>query len=145
MRQPGRQPGPQRPQKTGPLSAADVAARQKLRNALIRRNFLREFGSARALEEDLEIWRREGKIFVVIQEGTMYVPTFQFDNGGCPHPAIAAVIQMFSSIESSDWELALWFASRSGWLGGRRPVDVLKDDPGAVVEAARRELFESIF
>ena len=136
---------PQLSQTSTQLSAAEVAARQKLRNALIRRGFLQEFGSDPALEGDLEIWRREEKIFAVIQEGTMHVPTFQFDDDGRPLPAIAALIQMFRSIESSDWGLALWFIAGSGWLGGRRPVDVLKDDPEAVVEAARRELFESIF
>ena len=87
----------------------------------------------------------EGKIFAVTQEGTTYVPTFQFDDRGRPRPAIATLIQMFRSVEAPDWELALWFISSCGWLGGRRPVDVLKDDPEAVVEAARLELFESIF
>jgi hypothetical protein len=38
----------------------------------------------------------------------------------------------------SDWGLALWWTSPSGWLGGRRPLDVLDAEPQAVVEAARR-------
>ena len=141
-----RQPAPLQPsQKVGLLTTEEVAARQKLRNVNIRRSFLQEFGFVRTLDGDLEIWCREGKIFTVVQGGTTYVPTFQFDDDGRPRPTIAALIQMFRSIESSDWELALWFISSCGWLGGRRPVDVLKNDPEAVVEAARRELFESIF
>ncbi len=39
----------------------------------------------------------------------------------------------------SGWQTALWFTSRNGWLGAKRPVDVLKSDPEALVEAARRE------
>ena len=39
---------------------------------------------------------------------------------------------------TSGWSVALWFVSGSGWLGGKRPVDLIEEQPDAVAEAARR-------
>jgi hypothetical protein len=50
------------------------------------------------------------------------------------------VLDALPVAEMTEWEVALWWASANGWLnGGERPVDVIDDDPAAVVEAARRE------
>jgi hypothetical protein len=34
---------------------------------------------------------------------------------------------------------------RNGWLGGRRPVDLLDVEPDTVADAARREAAERVF
>jgi uncharacterized protein (DUF2384 family) len=45
----------------------------------------------------------------------------------------------------SAWQAALWFVGPNGWLGSRRPVDLLESEPDAVVAAARREADERVF
>ncbi len=81
-------------------------------------------------------WKAEGRIFAVSNKRADLFPVFQFDAHGHPRPVIAEVLRHFTN--ESDWGKALWWTSPSGWLGGRRPIDVLDEDPDAVVEAARR-------
>jgi hypothetical protein len=47
--------------------------------------------------------------------------------------------------DTSDWGIALWFASANGWLDGKRPVDLLEDDPKEVIQAAEHEAAELVF
>jgi hypothetical protein len=81
-------------------------------------------------------WKAEGRIFAVPSGRTDLFPAFQFDTFGQPRPVVAAVLGHLG--RESDWARALWWTAPSGWLGGRRPIDVLDQDPEAVVEAARR-------
>jgi hypothetical protein len=68
-------------------------------------------------------------------------PGFQFTAEGREHPAVGEALRWLrSDPHTTDWQAALWFTTPTSWLGGRRPVDVLDDDPDAVVEAARREV-----
>lgn len=81
-------------------------------------------------------WKKAGKIFALpIGRGDRY-PAFQFADDGKPLPVISEVIGLFGA--RSAWSLALWFASSSGWLHGKRPVDMLETHPEEVVQAARR-------
>lgn len=107
----------------GLLSGADVAARAGSRA-----------GNAAALASR---WRKEGRAFAVDVDGSVRYPGFQFDEGGRPRPAVAAVLAVAGE-RMSGWELALWFTGSSDWLGGLRPVDVLDTDADQVVEAAQR-------
>ena len=81
-------------------------------------------------------WKSEGRIFAVPNGRADLFPAFQFDAHGQPRPAVAEVIRHLA--RSSEWGRALWWNAPSGWLGGRRPRELLDDDPAAVVEAARR-------
>jgi hypothetical protein len=81
-------------------------------------------------------WKGEGRIFAVASGRNDLYPAFQFDAHGQPRPAVREVLRHL--VESSDWGRALWWNSPSGWLGDRRPLEVLDEDPNAVVEAARR-------
>jgi hypothetical protein len=82
-------------------------------------------------------WSSEGRIFgVEIERGVGYVG-FQFDDAGRPRPVVASVLAAVGG-KLGGWELALWFTSANGWLGGARPVDVLEEDPESIVEAAAR-------
>lgn len=85
--------------------------------------------------------RRERKIFAVGWHGKTLYPAFQFDPiSGEPRRVVRDVLAALPVAEMTEWEVALWWASANGWLdGGERPVDVIDDDPAAVVEAARRE------
>lgn len=41
--------------------------------------------------------------------------------------------------------LQIWMTGRNGWLSTRRPLDVWRDDPMAVLEAARRAVASTGF
>lgn len=114
----------------GALSSAEVAAiagsRAKNRAALASR------------------WESEGRVFSVAHAGDKVYPAFQFDTDGKPLAVIREVAGHFVDTLRG-WPLALWFVSANGWLGGRRPVDLLATEPQAVVEAAERGASELVF
>jgi hypothetical protein len=137
-----------------PSASAVLQAR---RNAAAREALLAEFGgldssavaalagsSARNRAALAHRWKQEGRIFSVPCRGAALYPGFQFDDGGRPHPAMAPVIAALGE-RGTEWELALWFAAGNGFLGGRRPADLLAAEPQAVVEAAEREAAGLVF
>ncbi|MFP5284653.1 MAG: hypothetical protein ACLGI9_02845, partial [Thermoanaerobaculia bacterium] len=139
---------------TVPSTARVLQAR---RNALAREALLQEFGALTSAEvADLagsraankaalaNRWKQEGRIFPITHHGQTLFPSYQFDSNGQPWPVIAEILSTLGQ-QSRDWELAIWFVSSSGWLGGRRPVDLLEDDPAAVAKAARHETFDLVF
>ena len=142
------------PKDRGTLSASAVL--QARRNAEARRELLAEFpaltsaevaaaaGSRAANRASLaNRWRDEGRVFAIrVGEQQLY-PAFQFDEQGRPMRAIDSVLRAFAD-RLSDWQTALWFTTPTGWLGGRRPVDAISDDPDSVVEAAEREVGELV-
>jgi hypothetical protein len=89
-------------------------------------------------------WREERKAFAIRVGDQLLYPAFQFDEDGRPLEEIGAALEYLSGGELNDWQTALWFTSPTGWLGGRRPVDLLREEPEAVVEAARREVGELV-
>jgi hypothetical protein len=137
-----------------PSAAAVLQAR---RNAEARAALAKEFGLLSSAEvADLagsqaknraalaNRWKKEERIFAVSHGGSTLWPGFQFDEDGKPLPVIAEVLAPLSD-RGSTWQTALWFTSVNGWLGGRRPVDLLETEPDAVVEAARREADDLVF
>jgi hypothetical protein len=88
-------------------------------------------------------WKTDRRIFAVPHQGVNYFPGFQFSQDGQPLPVIGAILEELA--EWSAWDIALWFTSRTGSLGGRRPVDLLKSEPDAVVRAAAAEAEELVF
>ena len=140
-----------------PTVPSPVAVLQARRNALAREELLREFGALTSAEVAelagsrasnraalANRWKQEGRIFPVTHQGQTLFPSFQFGRGGQPRPVIAEVLSLLGH-QSLDWELALWFTSANGWLGARRPVDLLEGDPAAIAEAARHEAFDLVF
>ena len=87
-------------------------------------------------------WRERGRVFAVPHPDKSAHPrdvysAFQFEK--CqPREVVRDVLKVFA--RKDRWKLALWFTSNNGWLpDDARPVDLLKSDPKAVVEAARRD------
>ena len=80
-------------------------------------------------------WKREAKVFSVRQSGIDLYPAFQFSDGA-PLPVIERILAILPK-EMSDWQVAMWFASGNGWLGGDEPQQRVSD-PDAVVVAAQR-------
>jgi hypothetical protein len=84
--------------------------------------------------------KREGRLFTVRDGTTEKYPRFQFDAHGQPLPVIEQVLALFKS-KLEGWEIALWFHSNNGWLPNQaRPVDLLRRQPEAVLQAAQREV-----
>lgn len=143
------------PKDRGSLSAAAVL--QARRNAEARRGFLDEFPALTSTEVAdaansraanraslANRWREEGKVFAVRLGDQQLYPAFQFDDHGRPLQVLARVLEHLSDGGLTDWQTALWFTSPTGWLGARRPVDLLTDQPDAVVEAAAHEVGELV-
>jgi hypothetical protein len=130
---------------------------QARRNAEARTALLSEFGALTAAQvaelagSDAKNtsalagrWRREGRLVAVEHHGTVYYPGFQFDSDGRPKPTVGQVLHHLSDPSMTPWQQALWFTTANGWLGGRRPVDLLDDEGDAVVAAAGEALREPV-
>lgn len=130
---------------------------QARRNAEARTQLLNEFGALTAAQV-AELagseakntsalagrWRREGRLIAVDHQGTVYYPGFQLDPEGRPRAVVAEVLNHLDQLDTTPWQQALWFMAANGWLDGRRPVDLLDDQPGAVVSAAEAAVREPV-
>jgi hypothetical protein len=139
-----------------PTASAVLQAR---RNAEARSALLTEFGALRSADVAelagsraanraalANRWRAERRLVAVPVGDELLYPGFEFTSEGKPHPAVgAALVALRSNPDVSDWQAALWFAAPNGWLGGRRPVDLLDAEPDAVANAAAREAAERVF
>jgi hypothetical protein len=70
-----------------------------------------------------------------------WLPLFQFKRPDLTpdprlRPVFAELTQMYDH-----WELAAWFSLPNPWLAQRAPVDTLRRDHRAVLDAARAERF----
>ena len=86
-------------------------------------------------------WILERRVVSFGWQGEYLVPMFQFDRAdmGVRRP-VSAVLDEFDGT-FDDWELATWFALPNTLLGDDAPVDVLRRDPHAVLQAARADRF----
>ena len=86
-------------------------------------------------------WKRDGKIFAVRQQGNDYYPGYALDvdAGYRPLKGLLPVLKCFDS-NLEGWDIAIWFASLNSFLGGVRPMDLLKREPGRVLAAAQDEI-----
>ncbi len=130
---------------------SETAARQAQRNAAARAELLEEFGALTGEEIGEQHsrasnrhalaarWRKERRALGVTHQGRTVYPGFQFDpTSGELRPTIRAVLAALPADRMSDWEVALWWTASNGWLGGRRPVDLLAHDSDQIVVAAAR-------
>jgi len=86
-------------------------------------------------------WKKDGQIFAVRHRGVDYFPGYALDPSTDYRPArgLARVLGVFRG-RKDDWGLAYWFASVNSFLGGKRPQDLLIDQPDRVVAAAEDEV-----
>lgn len=139
-----------------PVPTAPVVL-QARRNAEARTQLLNEFGAltsaqvaelagseAKNTSALAGRWRREGRLIAVDHQGTIYYPGFQLDAEGRPRAVVAEVLNHLNQLDTTPWQQALWFMAANGWLDGRRPVDLVDDQPGAVVSAAEAAVREPV-
>lgn len=86
-------------------------------------------------------WKKDGLIFAIRHRGIDYFPGYAFDPqaGYRPVKMLAKVLKVFDNAKD-DWELAYWFASLNSFLGGKRPQELLAEQPERVVAAAQDEV-----
>jgi hypothetical protein len=140
-----------------PRDASDELARDiELENAELRREFIRAWKCLRSSDvhklsgrrstnaaQTASRWKAQGRIFAVPYGGNDLYPAFQFKDGE-PRPVIARVLERFGD-KLSPWQTAFWFGAESGWLDGRKPVDLIDSDPDAVAAAAETETAEALY
>jgi hypothetical protein len=95
-------------------------------------------GDATVTDTVVSAWVTARKVFSIEYAGQSLFPKYIFDATGQPIPAAAEVLGVFFDYPSL--RLAAWFESTNSMLGGRRPREVIGDDPKLVIEAARDHL-----
>lgn len=83
-------------------------------------------------------WLDQGRIFAIEHSGQKVFPDYAFDPLGQPIPQVREVLTILHGYPP--FRLASWFESSSSRLGGRKPRELLADDPGAVIAAARAHI-----
>jgi len=92
--------------------------------------------SWRAVEDSqVALWIRTRCLFAIDVDGQEFVPAYAFDNAGQPLPALSVVLSILAA--KSPIQVAGWFESTSSILRGRRPRELVADEPAAVISAAR--------
>lgn len=84
--------------------------------------------------------RDRHQLFTVTHDNETIVPAFLLDEAMEPIADVAPVIKVLREAGEDGWALWAWFATPSGWLGNRAPLDALVKDPAAVLEAAQRRV-----
>ena len=86
-------------------------------------------------------WKREGRIFAIRRGGNDYYPAYGLDPDAEYRPVkgLAPVLAVFGE-ELDAWDIAIWFASANGFLGGAAPMSLLVTDPDRVLAAAHDEM-----
>jgi len=81
-------------------------------------------------------WIAERRVVSFTWQAQLLVPLFQFvpcEMGLRPGVAEATAALV---AQHDDWAIALWFAQPNEYLGEHAPLDVIEQDPAAVVRAA---------
>lgn len=86
-------------------------------------------------------WKKQGAIFAIHHGGVDYFPGYGLDQnrGFRPVKALARIIEILGG-HKDGWGMAYWFRSDNGFLGGKRPQDLLTSEPERVIEAAMDEV-----
>ena len=82
-----------------------------------------------------------GSVFGFSWRETVWIPMFQFELRDLSlNPQSQSVLDELAGAFSG-WSLASWFAQPNAWLNQRRPVDLLRLDLAAVLQAARADRY----
>jgi len=80
-------------------------------------------------------WKQERKIFAIQRDNRDLYPRYGLGPDFRPLPQLAKVIALLGHYPGE--QLAAWFESTSGFLGGKRPRELLAIDPQRVIDAAK--------
>ena len=93
-------------------------------------------GTEQEKDELISTWIRERRIFCISNEGQEFFPNFQFRDS-VPIPVISEVIGIFPTSTTS-WDMAFFFASPNGYIGGAEPFRLAESDPQQLKSLAER-------
>jgi len=82
-----------------------------------------------------------GEVFGFDWHGSFWVPMFQFELRDLSVKPSVRQVQTELAQVFDGWTMAVWFAQRNSWLDEQRPVDLLDNQLGAVLHAARADRF----
>jgi hypothetical protein len=89
----------------------------------------------------LQRWSATRRIICFEWNAQRWLPRFQFAAAhALPHPDVELVLAELNAV-FDECEVAQWFATPNSSLSGRAPVDVIVEQPAAVLEAARGDRF----
>ncbi|MBS0342137.1 MAG: hypothetical protein JSS56_16580 [Proteobacteria bacterium] len=80
-------------------------------------------------------WKAQKRIFSIRRFEREYYPRYGLGDDFHPLPALKEAIHVLDGWGGE--RLAAWFESRSGFLGGQRPREILALEPTKVLSAAR--------
>jgi hypothetical protein len=78
-------------------------------------------------------WKNEGRIFAIQRDGKDWYPRYQFDEAYIPLPAVKTIIKEFG--DAPPIEIAGWMESPNNYLDAKRPRELVRTEPGAVLQA----------
>ncbi|MBK5396636.1 hypothetical protein JFU47_07920 [Pseudomonas sp. TH39(2020)] len=93
------------------------------------------------LSPALKEWEADHRIFSIDHDGCRSFPVYAFPSqgGASPIPGLRDVLSVLCPMKDG-WGVSFWFISPNGWLGGKRPQDLLSTDPSRVISAAHEEV-----
>lgn len=80
-------------------------------------------------------WKQRGKIFAINVEGHDRYPAYALDEAYQPLKILKDILTVFGD-GTSAWSVASWMGTANSWLDGKKPKDVMKKEPVAVLHAA---------
>lgn len=85
-------------------------------------------------------WEVDHRIFSINHDGCRFFPVYAFPShgGASPIPDLRDVLSILCPMKDG-WGVSFWFISPNGWLGGKRPQDLLSTEPNRVISAALEE------
>lgn len=86
----------------------------------------------------LHKWLAAGLVYTIEVDGKPKLPLYALDANGEPLAGLKPVLQTLTGLGGV--QLAAFFESPSTWLDGRRPREVLRADPAAVMYAAQNRM-----
>lgn len=122
--------------------AMSVRAREAIRSGTVWLTVAQLAQIAGVQPANCLLWQGEGRIFALDDQGEPVFPRYALDADGQPLPAVATAISLLREFYGP-LGIAAWFESKSGFLNGSRPRDLLAGDAERVAACAR-DTFESI-
>jgi hypothetical protein len=85
-------------------------------------------------------WEADHRMFSIDHDGCRFFPVYAFPSqgGASPIPGLRDVLSVLFPMKDG-WGVAFWFISPNGWLGSKRPQDLLCTEPDRVISAAQEE------
>jgi hypothetical protein len=86
--------------------------------------------------KEVQDWIRDRRVIALQRDGVVLLPAYALDADGMPLAVLARVMAEFNGMYD-DMGVAAFFESRSSFLRGLRPREIVASDPDRVAAAAK--------